>query len=208
MSFVDNPHNNHHLPNQHKFWCNTVSNPELLKELNSSNAHHIGDLYRKNGMKINLGDLNSEEARRIKSIIQFIKGRIGNAILLKIKAENDKLLVNSNGEAGNKERALGQNEAQGNLSQVQHQKIIFFGREFNKSLNPRSITEPDLLEENYIKAIAVSILAETNGNSKMAESVLTNGGLQAIKQLDIKDLRNLLGELQSGIQKENIPQKE
>ena len=80
--------------------------------------------------------------------------------------------------------------------------------EFNKSLNPRSILAPDLLEETYIKAIAVSILAETNGNSKLAESVLLNGGLQAMKQLDIKDLRSLLGDLQVDFNKESTLQKE
>jgi len=207
MSFADNFHNNHQSSNQRKFWCNNISNLELLMELNSLDAHHIGDVYHKNGMKINLNDLNGEEAKKIRSMINFIKNKIGNSILLKIKAENDKLFIGDD-NSDNKERSLGQNRAQGNLSQQQHQKIIFFGREFNKSLNPRSMTEPYLLEETYIKAIAVSILSETNGNSKMAESVLLNGGLQAIKQLDIKDLRNLLADLQAGSHKESAPQKE
>ena len=207
MSFADNPHNNHHQSSSYsKFWQSTILDPKLLAELNSSGAHHIGDLYRKTGMKINLNDLNHEEAIKIKSVIQFIKGKIGNLILLKIKAEHDKLLAS--GDSGNKELSLGQNQKQGNLSQQQHQKIIFFGMEFNKSLNPRSILAPDLLEETYIKAIAVSILAETNGNSKLAESVLLNGGLQAMKQLDIKDLRSLLGDLQVDFNKESTLQKE
>ena len=207
MSFADNPHNNHHQSSSYsKFWQSTILDPKLLAELNSSGAHHIGDLYSKTGMKINLNDLNHEEAIKIKSVIQFIKGKIGNLILLKIKAEHDKLLAS--GDSGNKELSLGQNQKQGNLSQQQHQKIIFFGMEFNKSLNPRSILAPDLLEETYIKAIAVSILAETNGNSKLAESVLLNGGLQAMKQLDIKDLRSLLGDLQVDFNKESTLQKE
>ncbi len=207
MSFADNPHNNHHQSSSYsKFWQNTIFDPKLLAELNSSGSHHIGDLYRKTGMKINLNDLNHEEAIKIKSIIQFIKDKIGNLILLKIKSEHDKLLAS--GDSGNKELSLGQNQKQGNLSQQQHQKIIFFGVEFNKSLNPRSMVAPDLLEETYIKAMAVSILAETNGNSKLAESVLLNGGLQAMKQLDIKDLRSLLGDLQADFNKENTLQKE
>ena len=209
MPFADNPHNHsnkHQSSAQSRFWRNSISNPELLSLLNSPGTHHIGNLYRKSGIKINLGDSHSEEAKKIKSMMQFIKSNLGDSILLKIKAENDKLT--GEGDSTNQGLALGQNQKQGNLSQEQHQKIMFFGMEFNKSLNPRSMTDPDLLEETYIKSIAVSILAETNGNSKVAESVLSNGGLMAIKQLDVKDLRNLLSDLQSDIHKDNTPQKE
>lgn len=53
----------------------------------------------------------------------------------------------------------------------------------------------DSLLETYIKAIAVSILSETNGNSAEARELLENGGMKLVKNFDVESMKNLLEQL-------------
>jgi hypothetical protein len=60
------------------------------------------------------------------------------------------------------------------------------------------------LEELYIKAVAVSLLAESDGNSAIAKQILYDGGLDAIKKMDVTSLRTILDQLNNITPEQNI----
>lgn len=51
------------------------------------------------------------------------------------------------------------------------------------------------LEELYIKSVAVSLLAESDGRCEMAKEILFNGGMEAIKKMDVASLQTVLDQL-------------
>lgn len=53
----------------------------------------------------------------------------------------------------------------------------------------------DSLIETYIKAVAVSILSETNGNAVEARELLEKGGMKLVKNFDIESMKNVLEQL-------------
>lgn len=74
--------------------------------------------------------------------------------------------------------------------------ILFHGHKYQLREHFREEYAVDTIEEFYIKALAVSILAETDGNSKIARDILEGGGMLIIKNLQPESVVSLLQELQ------------
>ena len=123
------------------------------------NLHHIGDLYRQGGMKINLKKKSTEAENLIKVMNFIIHGMTQGDM-----AEGSIL--------------------ESYLEDGEHHKV-------------RSLDEVDSLAEYEIKAIAVSILAETNGNVGMAKDILTISGFSILKKMNANELQHLKSDLQS-----------
>lgn len=51
------------------------------------------------------------------------------------------------------------------------------------------------LEELYIQSVAVSLLAESDGDCAIAKEILHNGGMDAIKKMDVSSLKSILDQL-------------
>ena len=64
-----------------------------------------------------------------------------------------------------------------------------------KKEEPKNINEHLRLEELYIQSVAVSLLAESDGSSSIAKEILHNGGLDAIKKMDVASLKVILDQL-------------
>jgi hypothetical protein len=78
-------------------------------------------------------------------------------------------------------------------------------KEVTKEKNPEinNIHEHLRLEELYIQSVAVSLLAESDGNSAIAKTILHNGGMEAIKKMDVNSLKVVLDQLNQIIPNEH-----
>ncbi len=184
-------HNQRGNDTHHRYWhtkLETVDSDaarQIIDQLDHS-QHHIGDAYRQNGMRI---DLNREtpEANNILKVINFILVGLANN-----EGKEDKA-IEVDEELFLSEDISALNVVDDYESELLQYKQIY-GHNGKKS---RTLTEMELPEEIDIKAIAVSILAETNGSVKMAREILTVAGLKIIKQMNIGELQHLRGDLQS-----------
>lgn len=155
-----------------------------------------GKFYLHYGMRINLKK-QSEEAKKIIELMHIIrKSHTQNDIFDKmadIKIQENKI-------KNNKENSLismikssnnsGSDDGGGSSNQELEKEVI------NKK-NPeiRNINEHLRLEELYIQSVAVSLLAESDGNSAIAKEILHNGGMEAIKKMDVNSLKVILDQL-------------
>ena len=179
----------------HNYWH------QKLEEVNSNNAlqmidkinhnnHHIGDFYRRNGMKIDLNK-DSPEANNLLSVMNFII----DGLQKNNKNCDENPILNKNLFA-----------PQQNLkNQVGEQNLLtkYINSNDNQYKQSRRFAEIDLPEEYEIKAIAVSILAETNGDAKLAQFILNNAGLTIIKSMNVGELNHLKADLQSTVNNQN-----
>ncbi len=150
------------------------------------NQHHIGDVYRHHGMKV---DLNREsgEATAILKVMNFIIGGLTK-------------------DEGREDKAIEIDEELFFTTDIPDSCIVdefesellqykqIYGTDNKQS---RKLETMELPEEVDIKAIAVSILAETNGSVKMAQDILSVAGLKIIKNMKVAELRHLRADLQS-----------
>lgn len=185
----------HHNQNgndfHHRYWheklehINSDSCHQIVRQMDH-NQHHIGDFYRQSGMKVDL-NRESNEATAILKVMNFIIGGLTK-------------------EDGKEDRSVEIDEKLFFEQQTNDYEIV---DEFESELlqyqqiyrtdgsKSRKLAQMDLLEEVDIKAIAVSILAETNGSVKMAKDILTVAGMKIIKQMNVGELKHLRGDLQS-----------
>lgn len=167
----------------------------------------VGDFYRKNGMRIDLADKENDQAQKIDSIMEYIKQGVGDDFK-KVAMEQYEDIVGGEDRDGNggqdKELEKGQVatvQVLGEGGEVKERlydkekEVEFFGQIYSKAVKSRSIVSMDSLEETYIKAVAVSILAETDGDDSIAREILQNGGMSVVKSLDRNGLRDLLQDL-------------
>jgi hypothetical protein len=159
-------------------------NRHVTQIINSLNHldHHIGDFYRKFGMGINLGD-SSKKAADLLQVMGFITNGLVNEENVDIRPIVD-------------EEDVDDLEKMPNLT---HKNALdkyrqLYGR---KNRKQRLLFAMDLPEEIEIKAIAISILAETNGNVQMAHDILSVAGLKIIKSMSHTELRHLKADLQA-----------
>ena len=138
----------------------------LEKVLDPKNAnHHIGDFYRKSGMKIALDRNSSESTNLLKVINTIVQGLKNSDTEGNLTARGKDLIILSHGDDNQAEL-------------LQYKQIYGDQKE-----RDRSLAEMDLPEEFEVKAMAVSILAETNGDVKLAKDILSVSGLKIIKKL-------------------------
>jgi hypothetical protein len=155
-------------------------NPEIMELITQIDGleHHIGDHYLKQGMKIKR---YNEEMKNIISIMNFIKS-------LSEDHENEKTKTAILGK--NQEETSGKGKGS---SLLEHKGVYNAG----ENAQIRSLEEALLPEESAVRAIAVSILAETNGNSEIAKEILSISGLKMLKSMDPKALVHLQEDLQA-----------
>ncbi len=188
-------HNQAGDDSHHQYWHQKLetidSNAarQIIKQLDHGQhheRHHIGDCYRKNGMKIDL-NRKSDEATNILKVMNFIVGGLTKDDGREDRAVdiNTKLFLDQQAPEGGIVDEYGS-------ELLQYQQI--YGTKGKKS---RGFSEMELLEEVNIRAIAVSILAETNGSAKIAQDILSAAGLKIIKKMDIGELQHLRSDLQS-----------
>lgn len=136
---------------------------------------HVGDFYRKSGMKIDLKNESDPAVKSLKTVMDYISKNW------------DSSDSSSDGSSGNEEKAKSfEKDGLG----------IEFGDE-DWSSKSRNLNSIDLPEEMMIKAIAVSILSETDGDCDLAKNVLDSGGLKMIKSMSLKGLQKLIENLKS-----------
>jgi len=175
----------------HRYWheklesCDGDGVRQIVEQMDH-NQHHVGDCYRQTGMRVDLNRA-SHEATAILKVMNFIVGGL---------TKNE----------GKEERTVEMDEKLFFEQQTPDCEIV---DEFESELaqykqiyntggkKSRHLETMELLEEVDIRAIAVSILSETNGSVKMAKDILSVAGLKMIKRMNIGELRHLRGDLQS-----------
>ncbi len=184
-------HNQRGNDSHHRYWhrkLETVDSDaarQIIDQLDH-NQHHIGDAYRQGGMRV---DLNREtrEANNLLKVINFIL--VG--------------LVNSDGKEDksvevDQELFFAKGTPQCDIVDDYESELLQYKQIYgHNGKQSRTLAEVELPEEIDIKAIAVSILAETNGSVKMAKEILTVAGLKVIKTMNVGELQHLKGDLQS-----------
>lgn len=162
---------NSHHPDSSKF---SESN-KIINEQNKSENSHLGNFYLNSGMKINIDNQSDPAAVSLKSLMDYIKKNWDSS------GDN-----NDNGSSDNQEKNKTnlEDQSQDQSTDSDHTK-------------PRSIDSVDLPEETTIKAMAVSILAETDGNCDLAKEVLNIGGLKMMKSMSPRGLDKLIKDLES-----------
>lgn len=147
-----------------------------FNDLDHSENSHVGDFYRKSGMKIDLRNESDPVVESLKTVMAYI---VNNW---------DSNGSGSDGSSGNKERAKSFEKDGLEIGIIDDEDLS------TKSRDAESI---DLPEETVIKAIAVSILSETDGDCNLAKNVLDSGGLKMIKSMSPKGLQKLIENLKS-----------
>jgi hypothetical protein len=185
----------HHNQNgndfHHRYWheklehADSDSCRQIVRQMDHS-QHHIGDFYRTNGMRIDL-NRESNEATAILKVINFIIGG-----LTKDEGKEDRSVEIDEKLFFEQQAADYEIVDEFESELLQYQQI--YCTDGSKS---RKLAQMDLLEEVDIKAIAVSILAETNGSVKMAKDILTVAGMKIIKRMNVCELKHLRSDLQS-----------
>ncbi len=179
-------HNQVDNDNHHRFWHEKLEHEdgekaqELVDQLDHT-QHRIGDYYRQNGLRIHL-EKESPEASNLLKVMKFIV-----AGLTKDEESPNKTVD------VDKEMFLGQEIKDEFGSELAQYKSVY-GNYKQKS---RSVTGVNIFEEEEIRAIAVSILAETNGSVRMAQDILSFAGLKIIKGMNVPALKNLTATLKS-----------
>ena len=179
-------HNQVDNAGHHRFWYEKLGQEhsekakDLIDQLDH-NQHHIGDYYRENGLRIHL-EKESLEANNLLKVMKFIFAGL----------TDDESSPNKTVDVG-KEMFLGQEIKDDFGSELAQYKSAYS----NYKQKPRSVIGVDILEEAEVKAIAVSILAETNGSVRMARDILTFAGLEIIKGMNVPELKNLTATLKS-----------
>lgn len=97
-------------------------------------------------------------------------------------------------EAAEKEkllgRAVGENEAGKDIVMINGKKYRL------KEGSNRQLHSMDTVKELYIRAVATSIMAETDNQSDGAKEILENGGMMLVKNLDERSKTDLLVDMQ------------
>jgi len=178
-------HNQVDNDNHHRFWHEKLEHEdggkaqELVDQLDHT-QHRIGDYYRENGLRIHL-EKESPEAFNLLKVMKFI--------FVGLSEDGS---PNKTVDVG-KEIFLGQEIKDEFGSELAQYKSVY-GNYKQKS---RSVTGVNTFEEEQVRAIAVSILAETNGSVRMAQDILSFAGLKIIKGMNVPALKNLTATLKS-----------
>ncbi len=175
----------------HRYWHQKLEEEkvdvarQIIKKLDHS-QHHIGDCYRQSGMRVDL-NRKSHEATAILKVMNFIVGG-----LTKGDGREDKSVEVD-------EKMFFETQTPDcDIVDDYESELFQYNQIYNvNAKQTRTLTQADLPEEFDIKAIAVSILAETNGSVKMAKEILSVAGLKVIKRMNIADLQHLRADLKS-----------
>jgi hypothetical protein len=167
-----------------------------------------GKFYLYYGMRINLKK-PSEEAKQIIELMHIIrKSHTKNDIFDKmadIKIQENKIKNNQQNslisiiKSSSKSTLNSSSDDDGGSSNQELEKEVT--QEKNPEIN--NIHEHLRLEELYIQSVAVSLLAESDGNSAIAKKILHNGGMEAIKKMDVNSLKVVLDQLNQIIPNEH-----
>jgi hypothetical protein len=174
----------------HRYWHQKLEGldgkvaHQIVKQMDH-NQHHIGDCYRQTGMRVDL-NIESHKATAILKVMNFIVGGLTK-------------------EDGKEERTVEMDEklffeqqtADCDIVDEYETELLQYKQIYGAATKGRKLDEMELPEEIDIKAIAVSILAETNGSVKMARDILTVAGMKIIKKMNVGELQHLRGDLQS-----------
>ncbi|MCE3255393.1 MAG: hypothetical protein K0R25_887 [Rickettsiaceae bacterium] len=182
-------HHNQVENNHHHYWHQKLENldgeeaKKIIDDLDHSN-HHVGDYYRRNGMRISL-DKNSEESTNLLRVMYCIVHGLRTD-----EGGKDKQVL--------PDEIFPTNPEQTDRKQVHDNLLLKYKQIYgDRKQESRSLASADLPEEIVVKAIAVSILSETNGSVKMAQDILSTAGLKILKSMDAKELRYLIGDLKA-----------
>ena len=108
---------------------------------------------------------------------------------------NIKKICEAQKSALEKEKLLGRSVSE---NETGKDIIIIAGKKYRlkEGEKQRPSYAMDNIEEFYIRAVATSILAETDGDSVAAKEILENGGMKVVKNLDKESVVDLLVDLQ------------
>lgn len=181
------------------FWTNQHrSKKRRIKE------SKIGEFYRLYGMTIKFNK-NDPKAQAIIDLMHIIrrshtKNDIFNKLAdVKIKEDQLKNKKTSLISMINDSKSQISNTEDSDSSSNQEKEITIEKKEKNNDH-----ADHLRLEELYIRAVAVSLLAESDGNSAVAKEILYDGGLDAIKKMDITSLRAILDQLNNITPEQNM----
>jgi hypothetical protein len=181
--------------NHHRYWhekledCDGDRVHQIVKQMDHS-QHHIGDCYRQTGMRVDL-NRESHEATAILKVMNFIMGGL-------TKDEEKDWGKDDRTVEMDEKLFFEQQTPDCEIVDEFESELLQYKQIYNTSgKKSRHLETMELLEEVNIKAIAVSILAETNGSVKMAKDILSMAGMKIIKQMNIGELKHLRGDLQS-----------
>ncbi len=165
---------------------NQLHNNEVFKidrEGYSKETHAVSRFYRSQGMHILP---NSEQYEALKEVMDYIKEDFRSS-------ENIHHICEDQQNELEKENMVRKHT---NEDEIGKDVILFCGKKYKLRDEYRAEYEMDTIEEFYIKALAVSIMAESDGNSKVAKDILDKGGMAIVKNLDQESVVELLVDLQ------------
>jgi hypothetical protein len=159
--------------------------PKFNLDLNSQNYERsrIGQYYHDYGMDVSP---TSEQYKAIEEVMNYIK-EDNNSL------RNIKKLCYKQQELLEKRKMLIKHSDD---LEEGRDLIRFHGHNYKLRDKYRESYSMDTVEELYIKALAVSILAESNGKSDIAKDILYNGGMDVIKNIQTESVNDLLLDLQ------------
>ena len=193
-SFEDNFH---HIvddvpPN---YWRSNFQKKIKKIEAVSSKVDKKSKFYLHYGMRVNLSK-KTEEALAIIGLMNIIR---------KVHTKND--IFDKMADIKILEEKIKKGKVTGLLSMIKNISSSDSGggsssdKELEKEIevkdsgDERGASEHLRLEEVYIQAVAVSLLAESDGDCAIAKKILHNGGMEAIKKMDISFLKTTLDQL-------------
>jgi hypothetical protein len=165
---------------------NQLQHKEVFKidrEEYSKESHNVGRLYRSQGMSILP---NSQQYAALQEVMDYIKSDMTSS-------ENIHNICEDQQTELEKDKVVHPDDHE---QESGKDIILFCGRKFKLREKYRSEYAMDTIEEFYIKAVAVSIMAESDGNSQVAKEILDNGGMAIVKNLNQESVMELLQELQ------------
>lgn len=154
-----------------------------------------GQFYLHYGMRVNLKN-KTEEALAIIELMHIVrKEHTKNDIFdkmadIKIHEEKIKNSKNSGLISMINDIASSGDDGEGSSDQELEKSVLL-----EKKPEEIDMTKHLRLEELYIQSVAVSLLAESDGNCAIAKEILHNGGMDAIKKMDVSSLKSILDQL-------------
>jgi hypothetical protein len=176
------------------YWRNNFSKGGKKTNLDTNIVGKKGRFYLYHGMRIDLGKETPESLPIIELMRIIRENHDKNDIFDKmadIKIKEDKVKKNQKTGLISMIKDISSSDSDGGSANQELEMEL----QPEKQEDVRSNTEHLRLEELYIQSVAVSLLAESDGNSSVAKEILFNGGMEAIKKMDVASLKTILDQL-------------
>lgn len=177
------------------YWRNNFKKNTRNAPTKENKIGKKGQFYLHYGMRVNLKN-KTEEALAIIELMHIVrKEHTKNDIFDKmadIKIHEGKIKNSKNSGLLSmiKDIESSGDDSGGSSNQELEKSVLL-----EKKPEEIDMTKHLRLEELYIQSVAVSLLAESDGNCAIAKEILHNGGMDAIKKMDVSSLKSILDQL-------------